>query len=162
MKKQLFSFLLLLSFVVSVSAQKAQVAKTGPVEANLRKTIEYLASDKLEGRRTGEQGATYAAGYVVDAFAKYKLKPGFALAKGKSSFLQPFPYVAGVTLGKDNFLRIVATPENKMEVGVNWMPLGYSPNADIPATQIVFAGYGISSAELKYDDYDTCPESKKK
>ena len=146
----------LLSFVIvaTVFAQKPQVSDS--VEQNLRKHVEYLASDKLEGRRTGEQGATFAAGYVANAFAQYRLKPGSKTAKGKTNFLQQFPYVAGVTLGKDNFLRIVpadATRENKMEIGGNWMPLGFSPNADIPPSPTVFAGYGISASELKYDDY---------
>ena len=155
MKRRQLSFLLLILAVVSTAfAQKEQHADVR--EQNLRRHIEYLASDKLEGRRTGEQGATYAAGYVADAFAKFKLKPGFGLAKGKTSYLQPFPYVSGVTLGKDNFLRIVpgdSTRENKMETGVNWMPLGFSPNADIAPISIVFAGYGISASDLKYDDY---------
>lgn len=149
---RIFFFLFAISF--GVSAQTPQVADA--VEQNLRKHIEYLASDKLEGRRTGEQGATFAAGYVSNIFAQYNLKGGVRDAKGKTNFLQPFPFVAGVTLGQDNFLRIVpvdSTKENKMETGVNWMPLGYSPNADIMASQIVFAGYGIASSELKYDDY---------
>lgn len=89
MKKQLFSFLLLLSFVVSLSAQKAQVASD--VEVNLRKHIEYLASDRLEGRRAGEPGATYAAGYIANQFAKLRLKPGIA-SKGTLNFLQAFSY----------------------------------------------------------------------
>ncbi len=155
MKRQ-FQFLvtLFLALSFSAAAQKPQTANV--TEQNLRKHIEYLASDKLEGRRTGEQGATFAAGYVANAFAQYKLKPGFRTAKGKANFLQPFPYVAGVELGKDNFLRIVpsdSTHENKMEIGINWMPLGFSPNADIAPSPIVFAGYGVSSSELKYDDY---------
>ncbi len=92
MKKQLLSLLLLLSFVVSVSAQKAQVAKTNPLEANLRRHIEYLASDKLEGRRAGEPGATLAAKYIADQFAKLKLKPGITAKNGKRSYLQPFSF----------------------------------------------------------------------
>ena len=154
MKRQISGLLISFLIVASVFAQKPQVADV--TEQNLRKHVEYLASDKLEGRRTGEQGATFAAGYVANAFAQYKLKPGSKTSKGKTSFLQPFPYVAGVTLGNDNFLRIVpsdTTHENKMETGINWMPLGYSPNADIAPSPIVFAGYGISSSELKYDDY---------
>jgi hypothetical protein len=90
MKKQLYSFLLLVSFVVSVSAQKARVATD--VETNLRKHIEYLASDKLEGRRAGEQGATFAAGYIANQFAKLRLKPGVRGSNGKPGFLQPFSY----------------------------------------------------------------------
>ncbi|HEX8370339.1 MAG TPA: M20/M25/M40 family metallo-hydrolase [Pyrinomonadaceae bacterium] len=92
MKRQFFSFLILISFVFGVSAQKAQVAKTDAAEQNLRTHIGYLAGDKLEGRRTGEQGATFAAGYVANMFAQYKLKAGFRAANGKTNFLQPFPY----------------------------------------------------------------------
>lgn len=91
MKKQLFSFLLLLSFVFSVSAQKAQTAKPDLVEQNLRKHVSYLASDKLEGRRTGEKGANSAAGYVMNSFANAKLKGG-VVSNGKRLYLQAFPY----------------------------------------------------------------------
>ena len=71
MKKHLFSFLFLLSLVFSVSAQKPSDA-----EKNLRTHVSYLASDQMEGRRTGERGATNAAGYVANMFANYKLKTG--------------------------------------------------------------------------------------
>jgi hypothetical protein len=66
--------------------------KADPTEANLRRTIEYLASDKLEGRRTGEPGATLAAKYIADQFKKVKLKPGVAGTNGKQSYLQPFSF----------------------------------------------------------------------
>ncbi|MEK7723035.1 MAG: M28 family peptidase [Acidobacteriota bacterium] len=91
MKKQLFSFLVLLSFVFSISAQKAQQTKPDLVEKNLRKHVSYLASDRLEGRRTGEKGATTAAGYIMNAFANFKLKGGF-VKNGKRIFFQTFPY----------------------------------------------------------------------
>lgn len=90
MKKQLFSVLLLLLFVFSVSAQKAKVAKTDDVVNQLKIHVGYLASDKLEGRRTGEKGATYAAGYVANMFAKYKVKA--PKINGKSKYLQKFPF----------------------------------------------------------------------
>lgn len=92
MKKQVYSFLLLVSFAFSVSAQKAQVARVDALESSLRKHVAYLASDKLEGRRTGEQGATYAAGYIANQFARMKLKPGARSANGKASYMQPFSY----------------------------------------------------------------------
>lgn len=91
MKKQFLSFLFLLSLIVSVSAQKVQTPKPDVTQQNLRRHVEYLASDKLEGRRTGEKGATYAAGYVANRFANAKLKGGF-LRNGKPSFLQSFEY----------------------------------------------------------------------
>ena len=89
----------LLLFLLSFVLLSYVPAQTSDVEQNLRKHVEYLASQKLEGRRTGEQGATYAAGYVANQFAKFKLKPGFGANGSKPNYLQPFPYVAGVTLG---------------------------------------------------------------
>lgn len=92
MKKHLFSFLFLLAFVFSISAQKAQTAKPDVTLQNLQKHVSYLSSDKLEGRRTGEKGATFASGYVANQFASFKLKAGFKPANGKANYLQPFPY----------------------------------------------------------------------
>ena len=86
MKKQFLSFLILISFALSIAAQKADT-----VEQNLRTNVAYLASDTLEGRRTGEQGATTAAGYIANLFAQYKLKAGISTTlNGKTSrnFLQ--------------------------------------------------------------------------
>ncbi len=135
-------------------AQKPQPANT--VEANLRKHVEYLASDQLEGRKTGEPGATTAAGYVVNQFSQFKLKPGFKAVNTKPSFMQPFPYVAGVSLSESSFFRIVpANPqeENKLAAGVHYMPLANSIGGEIANAQLVFGGYGITTQDKKYDDY---------
>lgn len=159
MKKQIFSFLLLLSFVASVSAQ---TAKPTEAEANIRKHLVYLASDQLEGRRTGETGATSAAGYVANMFAQYKLKPGISQtnAKGKATgnFLQPFPYISGVSMadsGNTFTLDVAKNDGQKMTFDGNagFKPVGFSPNGEISNSQIVFVGYGVSAAEQNYDDY---------
>ena len=157
MKKQLFSLLILVSLALSVSAQKP--AET---EANLRKHVGYLASDALDGRRTGEAGATSAAGYVANMFAQYKLKGGIAgtNAKGKASrnFLQPFPYVSGVAMadsGNTFSLDVAKNDGQKMtfDEKPGFKPIGFSPNAEVSNAELVFVGYGIVSSELKYNDY---------
>lgn len=149
MKKQFFSFLFLLSLVFSVSAQKPS-----DVEKNLRTHVSYLASEQLEGRRTGERGATNAAGYVSNMFANYKLKTGLNQVnqKGKTvrSYLQSFPYISGITTGEGNAFSIDHVNYN---LGTDWMPYGFSPNVDLTESQIIFAGYGITAAEANYDDY---------
>ncbi len=149
MKKQFLSFLFLLSLVVSVSAQKPS-----EVEKNLRTHVSYLASDELEGRKTGERGATSAAGYVANLFARYKLKTGFNRIdeKGKTvkSYLQTFPYIAGVETGEGNAFSI----NNKsLTLKTDWMPYGFSPNVNLTNSEIVFAGFGITANEFGYDDY---------
>jgi hypothetical protein len=158
MKKQFLSFLILLSFVVSASAQKPY--KPTETEKNLRSHIEYLASAKLEGRRTGETGATYAAGYVANMFANYKLKAGsspMASGKTKANFMQTFPFVTGVEMGAGNTfsLNISNTDGQRMTFTdeSDFKPAAFSPNAQIGNTAVVFVGYGISSNEPKYDDY---------
>ncbi len=151
MKKQLFGFLLLLSLVASLSAQRAD-----QTEANIRKHITYLASDPLEGRRTGEKGATTAAGYIADQFTKLRLKPGAISKNGKPDYLQPFPYVTGVDLTKENnTLRIDATgADGKPAVlGSQGWAVGFSPNADVKNAPVSFAGYGIVAKEANFDDY---------
>ena len=79
---------------MSVCAQAAATSQT-ETEAALRRHIEYLASDKLEGRRTGTAGATAAAAYISNQFAKLHLKPGSRSTSGKADYLQPFPYGKG-------------------------------------------------------------------
>jgi len=74
----------------------------------------------------------------------------------RARYLQPFPYVASVELGKNNLL--MNDPHRRDDwapfpVGTDWMPLGFSSNGAIQGGEVVFAGYGISSAELKYSDY---------
>jgi hypothetical protein len=153
MKKQLYVFLLLLSFVFSVSAQKASDAAQ-----NLRKHVEYLASDQFEGRRTGEQGATGAGGYVANMFAQSKLKAGFRMPNGKSNFMQPFPFVTGVVpaaTGNGMLLEITGADGKRIRTDnpAGLKAVGFSPNGEISGAPVVFAGYGITAAEAKYDDY---------
>jgi hypothetical protein len=156
MKKQLFSFLVLLSFLTSVSAQ---AIKPTVAEKNLRTHVAYLASDRLEGRRTGEQGATFAAGYVANMFAQYKLKAGFganAGGKAKSNFLQSFPYVTGSALGEDNALEFKSKETGAkaaLKLKDEWMPLGFSTSEAVTNLPLVDVGYGITAKGLNYDDY---------
>lgn len=161
MKRQFLSFLLLLSFVFSVAAQKAQTQKSGADEKNLRLHVEYLASNQLEGRRTGEKGATFAAGYIANMFANYKLKTGFgstANGKTKANYLQTFPFVKGVEIaGRGNTFSIDISKNAGQKLAfveeTAFKPVEFSPNASIDSRPVVFAGYGIVSDELKYDDY---------
>ncbi len=96
MKKQFLLPLFLISLCLSVSAQKVKLSTAGK---NIRKHVSYLASDELEGRRTGEKGATFAAGYLSNLFQRYKLKAGFTNVSGDKAFLQPFEFVSGVEFG---------------------------------------------------------------
>lgn len=133
-----------------------------PSVERLRGHVQYLASDKLEGRRTGTPGARLAAEYIVREFARYKLRPAGTEAGEDRRYLQKFPYVAGVELGKGNSLRLETrlTPTGTegassiaLRVGEDWMPLGMSTNGKLVDAPVAFAGYGITAKELSHDDY---------
>lgn len=85
MKNQFFNYLLafVLIFLVgssSISAQKIS-------EKQIKKDVEYLASDELEGRDTGSKGEALAADFVSGRFAKLGLEP-----KGTDGYFQVFTF----------------------------------------------------------------------
>jgi Zn-dependent M28 family amino/carboxypeptidase len=67
-------------------------------------------------------------------------------------YLQSFPYVAGVGLGKSNELKVLHTSVDSFRSGDDWMPLGFSSNAKVNGGA-AFVGFGITASELNYDDY---------
>ncbi len=161
MRKFLNLALILLLAIATVVAQQPSAGT--PSINRLQQIIAYLASDALEGRRTGTPGANDAAHYIAGEFSLLGLRPGMQMAgpartrgEVRARYLQPFPYVASVELGKNNLL--MNDPHRRDDwapfpVGTDWMPLGFSSNGAIQGGEVVFAGYGISSAELKYSDY---------
>lgn len=164
--RRLQSLLIVLALTATAFAQ--QPSANQPSVARLRQVIEYLASDALEGRRTGTPGATGAAHYIAGEFNRLGLRPGMQVARAartrqkQAAYLQSFPYASGVSLGKNNTLRIEAviypttkTPTAPLNLRVveDWMPLGFSSNANIGGASAVFMGYGITDSNLKHDDY---------
>jgi aminopeptidase YwaD len=153
MNAKRFLQICVLLLVTTVATAQSQ---NGPSVAKLQQHVSYLASDALDGRRTGTAGANDAARYIAGEFARLGLKPATAgsasrrLSQAMARYLQTFPYVAGVELGQKNSLSFGGN--NQLPAGVDWTPLGFSTNANISGS-IVFAGFGITSSELNYDDY---------
>lgn len=129
----------------------------------LQTHVKHLASEQLEGRRTGTKGATEAASYIAAEFKRVGLKPvagdakrngsasrnGSGSDKSASPFFQQFPYVAGVKLGKENAFTV---GNEKLQVEVDWLPLGFSSSGKVSGN-LVFVGYGITASELSHNDY---------
>jgi aminopeptidase YwaD len=173
---------LLIAFVAATAALAQQTAQQRvrveePSVENLRAHVRYLASDELEGRRTGTEGARKAAAYVESEFKRLGLRPGAdyaravmttggdnKIARVMSAYLQPFPYVAAVTLGKRNAMSFAphaaAAPRDgqaaasvDLRLGEDWSPVAWSANAKVARSAIVYVGYGIVASELNHDDY---------
>jgi aminopeptidase YwaD len=146
--------LLSLLFVSALSSLTfGQTTAPAPSVEKLREHVTYLASEKLEGRRTGTKGSDAAAKYIAGEYERIGLLTaalGRKDAKSYNSYLQPFPFVAGVALGTANRL---STGTTDLRVGEDWMPLGFSLNSSVENVPAVFVAYGITAADLNYDDY---------
>ena len=111
--------------------------------------VDYLASDALEGRGTGEKGNELAAQYVADQFKKYGLLP----AGDNGTYFQHFEVVKSLELGPKNSLTAkLGKKLNTYSVEQNFIPVSFSSDTAVTG-KLVFAGYGISSSEENYDDY---------
>ncbi len=160
MRRTIFALLSIIGLTFAVALGQ-QPSVNAPSVDRLRQIVTYLASDPLDGRRTGTAGATEAANFIAGEFKKLGLRPGVAASSGASArngapYLQSFPFVSRVELGQKNLLFVnpgKADDIMQFKVGEDWMPLGFSTNGSINKAETVFAGYGISSAELKYNDY---------
>src|SRR6185436_19654011 len=113
-RRQLLSLLWLIALVASGLAQQPQ--QTTSVN-RLTQAVEYLASDALEGRRTGTPGANGAAHYIAGEFSLLGLRPGMDIARraqtrgeNRSRYLQSFPFVSAVALGPNNLLSLNSGP----------------------------------------------------
>src|ERR1051325_243486 len=156
MRRKIFPLISILTFGFAVALAQPPGANSPSVD-RLRQIVTYLASDPLAGRRTGTPGATEAANYIAGEFKRLGLRAAVLPAPGQadtlSRYWQPFPYVSSVELGKNNHLVMRSAPDAWIEIREGWIPLGFSSNGEVKHAPIVFAGYGISAAELKYDDY---------
>lgn len=97
---RLLATVFLLSFFADASAQKLKKADKEIIE-NLQQHINYLADDKLEGRRTGSAGEKLAAEYISSQFQQIGLTP-----KGTHLFLQRFEVYDGKQIGAKTRLEI--------------------------------------------------------
>ena len=165
------ALLLLLALALPLARAQQPATNDEPNAEHLRAHVNYLASDKLEGRRTGTPGADAAAKYIADEFKRLGLTPvvsgpvfmsGPSKIEGKS-YYQSFPYVAAVELGKGNAMKFVPrmsdraniadAPALDLRLGEDWMPLAWSASTLGLPTPVVYVGYGITAGELQHDDY---------
>jgi hypothetical protein len=117
--------------------------------ARTRPHIEFLASDKLEGREAGSQGERLAAEYLASQLARIGALP----LPGRADMFLPFEFTAGSRDGGS-----VMTLQRAGEAAggpVRIQALSFSDDASVTGS-VVFAGYGIvvpESQNLPYDSY---------
>lgn len=117
------TLLVLVLFVQVVAAQRLNKSDKNIIE-NLRGEIGYLASDKLEGRRTGTPGEKLAYEYVSDQFKKIGLYP-----KGDDgSYIQTFEINEGKQILSTTHLSINNT---NLAVTTDFFPMIFSAEGSV-------------------------------
>ena len=117
--------ILLLLFVVSCSGPK-KISKPEPsVADNLRNHIQYLADDKLEGRRTGTNGEKLAMEYISNQFKTIGLLP-----KGTDGYYQAFDVIDGKQMNPSTYFII---NDNKLQAEKDFFVFPFSSNHTIEA-----------------------------
>ena len=117
----LFFFLLI---VASSQAQKLK-KEDKQVITNLQKHIEVLASDSLEGRRTGTPGEQKAIAYISNEFKSIGLLP-----KGTTGFYQPFEIDEGKQVSSAT--RLIVGGES-LVLNQHFIPFAFSAGNSVEA-----------------------------
>ena len=122
MRTQLFIFLAL--FFVSANAQKLK-KEDKIVITNLQKHVQVLASDSLEGRRTGTAGEQRAVAYISNEFKTLGLLP-----KGTNGYLQAFEINEGKQISSATKLVVDG---QSLSLEKHFTPLAFSANQSLEA-----------------------------
>ena len=117
-------FLLFLFITISTTAFGQKLKKADKAIINdLKATVTYLASDELEGRRTGTAGEKLAYTYLTK-----QLENNGIQAKGVNGYLQSFEVNEGKQIMPETSLSI---DSKKLEIEKDFFPFIYSPNASV-------------------------------
>lgn len=150
-----FGFITLFFLTISYAQNKAGIDQTKiAIAERIKKDIQILASDSLEGREAGTKGEIMAKDYIVSQFEKMGLTPFF---NKQTSYIQSFDVNGGAEFGI-NLLKING---NLFKRNKDFYPMGFSFNGSVVA-QVINVGYGIQAIDLNYDDYKNFPEIKGK
>lgn len=126
----------------------------------IKSEIGYLASDELKGRGSGDPGNIKAAQFVAQEFRKDGLKPlgtsrqlDIKAPLNGSGYFQPFPFVAGRVVGKNNSLKLkIGGKSTTLTLTKDFEPSSISGAGSVEGP-LVFVGYGINAPKANHTDY---------
>ena len=122
---------------------------------SIQQRVEFLASDELEGRMTGSEGAKRAAEHIATQFSQLNLKP----VGDAASYFQEFEFTAGRRIiaeeNRFHLTRQMHGSEQVMEFSVerDFQPLSFSRNGVVEG-EVVFVGYGLTVPGELGEGYD--------
>jgi hypothetical protein len=134
--------------------------------------LTFIASDLLEGREAGTRGYQLAAEYAASLFGLWGLTPigdyaprSFSMAQyfsgtttpakpAEKTYWQEFPLQETIETSSRMSLEVrngQAVLNREFQAGADYSSL--SATGDALAAPVVFAGYGVTNKDAKYDDF---------
>ncbi len=125
-------YILLLLLIVSQHLTAQELSKQNrKTLAEIKKTVLFLADDKLEGRRTGSAGEKLAYEYISGEFKSNGLVP----LGEKGTFIQPFAVNDGKELKGNNYLTIGS---QQLLINEDYFPMPYAANGILDQSKLTF------------------------
>lgn len=112
-----------------------------------RRILNYLAADELGGRNTPSQGLDAAATFLIDELRSAGVEPV------NGSYVHNY-ILERVNLDTPAVLSITrqgAVYDAKAKT--DFVPFEQTGEGDVTSDRVVFAGFGVTAPEYKYDDY---------
>ncbi|MYB92935.1 M28 family peptidase [Candidatus Poribacteria bacterium] len=143
--------------VFNSQAQDGTHVHTSPTttKISIQQRVEFLASDELQGRMTGTEGAKRAAEHIATQFSQLRLNP----IGDEASYFQAFEFTAGRRIiaeeNRFHITRQMHSSEQVMEFSVerDFQPLSFSRNGVVEG-EVVFVGYGLTVPGELGEGYD--------
>jgi len=148
-----------LALSCNMERKALQRAHDSVTENNLRRDVEYLASDECQGRLPFTPGADRAVQYLAGEMEAIGLTPGY-----DESYLQQVPLVM-MSL-KPSEKMSISTPSGELilenQKDFTAFTSGRKENLTVDGSELIFAGYGIVADEYGKNDYEgiTDPQNK--
>jgi len=130
----------------------AFLAISAPAQVQInrvRADLNFLSSDPLQGRLSLDRSADVAAQFIATEFEKAGLTPA---ARDATSYLQPFTLIAYHPDAQSQSLDLERAGTSKHFRPRADFNGGFMKTATVNGP-LVFAGYGITAPEYRYDDY---------
>ena len=150
MRKMIHQIFYCILFGVTVQTVNGQAGVTTIIDVQLRRHMEVLAHDSLEGRGVGTPGCEKAAEYIRSTLQSYGIKA----TQQYPSYLQTFP-LHGSRPVEGTSLKVISRSDTiLLQLQNDYVLFSSGAQTFIPLpTRMVFVGYGIVAPEYDYNDY---------
>ncbi len=125
---------------------------------NIKANLKFLSSDELEGREAGTRGEKLAAMYIASQLQLYGVKPfAYASRSGKDSLNYFMEFEAQKISVLSTTALVLFDSTNRKQIPLTYGEYFVNLHEQLVDCNIqsplVFAGFGITAEEFKYDDY---------